>query len=80
MTIRELTQYQRKILNSHRICPVCNKEIFDFEDFMMLKIRHKRKVYYHFIHGRCNDGANKLIWPVEGYSQEDGYPTVWCKV
>ena len=64
MIARELTAYERRILNQNRICPVCGEEILDFEDFKMLKVRHRHRVYYNFIHKRCEHGEERLIWPI----------------
>lgn len=61
MIARELTAYERRILNQHRICPICGKEILDFDDFKMLKIRHRRRVYYNFIHKRCEYGEERIL-------------------
>lgn len=71
MVIRELTQYERRVFNRHRICPVCHKEILDFDEFLMLKIRNRRRVYYNFIHKECEHGKERIVWPVSRRSQEN---------
>lgn len=64
MTARDLTPHQRRIFNTKRICPVCGEEILDFDDFKMLRVRHRRNVYYNFIHRRCEYGEERIVWPV----------------
>ena len=64
MVFRELTEYQRRVFNKQRICPICGKEILDFDDFKMLRVRHRRNVYYNFIHKGCEYGEERIVWPV----------------
>ena len=64
MIARDLTAYERRVLNHNRRCPVCGREILDFDNFKMLKVRHRRRVYYNFIHKRCEYGEERIIWPV----------------
>lgn len=61
MVARELTAYQRRVFNTMRTCPVCGKEILDFDDMKMLRLRHRRKVYYNFIHRRCEYGEEGIL-------------------
>lgn len=58
----QLTAYERKRLNKERICPVCSKEVRDFDDFLMLKRRNRRNVYYKFIHKECEYGKERILW------------------
>lgn len=58
----QLTEYERKRLNKARICPVCGKEVRDFDDFLMLKRRNRRNVYYKFIHKECEYGKEGILW------------------
>lgn len=71
MIARELTAYERRILNKNRICPVCGKEILDFENFKMLKVRHRHKVYYNFIHKECEDGEERILRSVSRQCKEN---------
>lgn len=71
MNIRELTQYERRVFNMHRICPVCHREILDFDEFLMLKIRNRRRVYYNFIHKECENGKERIVWPISRRCQAD---------
>lgn len=61
MVARDLTAYERRIFNTLRTCPVCGKEILDFDEFEMIKLRHRRRVYYNFIHRRCEYGKEGII-------------------
>lgn len=69
MIARDLTAYERRIFNRQRICPVCNKVILDFDDFKKLKVRHRHKVYYNFIHKRCEYGEEGILWPIDRESE-----------
>lgn len=62
ITASQLTEYERKRFNKARVCPVCGKELRDFDDFEMLKRRDRRKVYYKFIHKECAYGKERIIW------------------
>ncbi len=62
MNASQLTAYERKRLNRSRVCPVCGKEIRDFDEFDMLKKRDRRVVYYKFIHKECEHGAQRILW------------------
>ena len=58
----QLTAYERKRLNKNRICPVCGKEIRDFDKFIMLKKRDRRYMFYKFIHKECVYGEEGILW------------------
>jgi transcription initiation factor IIE alpha subunit len=58
----QLTAYERRRLNLNRTCPVCNSEVRDFDEFEMIKRRHRRNVYYKFIHKECAYGKERIIW------------------
>lgn len=62
MVASQLTAYERKRLNKSRICPICNKEIRDFDKFRMLKRRDRRLVFYKFIHEECAHGEKNILW------------------
>lgn len=62
VTASQLTAYERRRFNKERTCPVCGKEIRDFDDFIMLKKRNRRFVYYKFVHKECEHGAERIIW------------------
>lgn len=58
----QLTAYEHKRLNRNRICPVCGKEVRDFDKFIMLKKRDRRRVFYKFIHKECEYGKEGIVW------------------
>lgn len=58
----QLTAYERKRLNKNRICPVCGKEIRDFDKFIMIKKRDRRYMFYKFIHKGCVYGEEGILW------------------
>lgn len=62
MNASQLTAYEKKRLNKGRVCPVCGKELRDFDDFIMIKRRDRRNVYYKFIHKECEHGKERIIW------------------
>lgn len=71
MIARDLTQYERRIFNTMRSCAVCGEQILDFDEFDMIKLRHRRKVYYNFIHRRCEYGKEGIIREVSRRCQEN---------
>lgn len=71
MVAKELTPYQRRVFNTMRICPVCGKEILDFDDMKMLRLRHRRKVYYNFIHKGCEYGEERVVRSISRQCAQD---------
>lgn len=57
--VSQLTAYERKRLNSNRICKICGEEIRDYQPIIMTKKRDRHKVYYEFIHADCKSVAPK---------------------
>lgn len=62
MNASQLTAYQRRRFNKERVCPICGKELRDFDDFIMLRRRNRHKVYYKFIHRECENGKERILW------------------
>jgi hypothetical protein len=60
MTRDNLSTTEKRRLEYHRICPICNKYIAD-EDSLLFTIRRKRRCkVYTFYHERCVRGWVKI--------------------
>ena len=55
MNYNDLTSNERRRFRKDSICPVCNKKIFVYDDFILNKTRYSRYIKYNFIHRGCNN-------------------------
>ena len=57
--VSQLTEYQRKVLNKHRVCVFCGKRIHDYDPVAYFSRRDGRYVEYVFMHQVCYEDSGE---------------------